>query len=379
MYQYQQDQRYFGQIAGDLVEQGMAELAELGGSDLQSDHRGVLFSAESEALYRINYQSRLFTRILAPVRRFRCHDRDHLYRIAAEIEWRDFFSSDHTFAVFANVNHSHILNSQFASLCVKDAVADYFRKRFGKRPNVDKFDPDLTLNLHIENNVATISVDTSGGSLHRRGYRKEPVATPMQETLAAAIIRLTGWDGEKPLLDPMCGSGTLVSEALMKYCRLPAGLLRKRFGFEFLPDFDKRAWGRVKAEAEQVVRDLPEGLISCGDISSTAVRATRINLNQLPFGKRIRCQRRDFLETETREPSVIVCNPPYGIRKQEDMDPETFYSRLGDVLKQRCPGSEAYIYVGDRDLIRKVGLHPTWKIPLKNGGLDGRLVKYELY
>ncbi len=379
MYQYQQDHTYFGQIAGDLMESGVQELQELGASDIQTDHRGVAFHAESDALYRINYQSRLFTRILAPIKRFKCHDKDHLYRIASEIEWRNFFSLDHTFAVFANVNHSHILNSQYASLCVKDAIADWFRKRFEKRPDVDKFAPDIWVNVHIENNIATISIDTSGGSLHRRGYRKETVETPMQETLAAGIIRLTGWDGEKPLLDPLCGSGTLVCEALMRYCRVPANMLRSRFGFEFLPDFDKRIWTAVKSNAERCLRNLPQGLISASDSSPSAVKSTRINLSHLPFGKQVQCQKKDFHDIPALEPSVIVCNPPYGIRKGDQTGLDVLYSELGDWLKQNCQGSDAYIYMGDRELIKHIGLKPSLKIPLKNGGLDGRLVKYQMY
>lgn len=165
----------------------------------------------------------------------------------------------------------------------------------------------------------------------------------------------------------------------MRYCRLPANMLRSRFGFEFLPDFDKRIWTAVKSEAEKCIRNLPEGLISAGDILSLAVKSTRINLSHLPYGKQIQCRKMDFHDISPVEPSVIVCNPPYGIRKGDQSGLDVLYSSLGDWLKQKCQGSDAYIYVGDRELIRHFGLKPSLKIPLKNGGLDGRLVKYQMY
>ena len=181
--------------------------------------------------------------MIAPLSIFTCRNADHLYRKGSDIEWRDFFSADHTFAVFASVSNSTAVNhSEFAALRLKDAIVDYFRNLSGSRPTVEKINPDIWINLHIENNQAVIGIDTSGGSLHRRGYRKQTVKAPIQETLAAAIIHLSAWNGERPLYDPMCGSGTLVTEALMHYRRIPAGILRKRFGFEFLPDYDRKSW-----------------------------------------------------------------------------------------------------------------------------------------
>ena len=201
----------------------------------------------------------------------------------------------------------------------------------------------------------------------------------MQETVAAAILRYSGWDGSLPLYDPMCGSGTLVSEALMTYCRIPAAYLRKNFGFEYLPDFNPSLWEKAKAEEKLHVRELPEGMISASDISSEACIATVKNLSALPFHQNIAIKTIDFRNIRELENRIILCNPPYGIRLSKKIDLKNFYKELGDFLKKRCEGSTAYIYFGNREHIKHIGLKPSWKKPLKNGGLDGRLVKYLLY
>ncbi len=212
---YQKTGRYFAQIADGLEELGADELSELGASEISPIYRGIYFQAGSAVLYGINYRSRLITRVLAPLITFDCHSAKYLQKTAMSIRWQDIFPLEKTFAVFATVSHSTIRHSQYAALCLKDAIVDTFREHCGKRPNVKTPDPDLWINLHIEKNRATISIDTSGGSLHRRGYRSQSVDAPIQETVAAAILRLSGWDGSSPLYDPMCGSGTLVCEALM--------------------------------------------------------------------------------------------------------------------------------------------------------------------
>lgn len=379
MFEYQQTNRFFAQIAGGLEDLGVEELLQLEARNIKPMFRGIHFEADRAALYRINYCSRYLTRILAPLISFQCPHTETLYTRAKAINWNALFSVDQTFAIFANIAHSKITHSQYAALRLKDAIADYFREHFGKRPNIEKINPDVWINLHIENDEATISLDTSGGSLHRRGYRKETVEAPMQETVAAAIIRLTEWDGARPIYDPMCGSGTLLSEALMKFCRIPAGYLRQRFGFERLPDFDSAIWQTVKQEANGKIRSLPDGLISGNDISSKAVEAARINFRNLPDGDKINLSVMNFLDIENITDCIIVCNPPYGIRLGDKTNLGQFYKSLGDFLKQRCQGSMAFIYFGNRELLKYIGLKPSWKKPLENGGLDGRLAKFEIY
>ena len=378
-YQYQKDSRYFAQIADSLKEAGTEELAELGAEDIRPEFSGIRFRADKSTLYRINYLTRLLSRCLAPLISYVCHDSDTLYNKAKKIEWEDFFLEGSTFAVSANVSDSTISHSKYAALRLKDAVADYFREKSGQRPDVSVRNPDILLNLHIRSNQAVISLDTSGGALHRRGYREETVSAPMQETVAAAMIRFSRWNGSVPLYDPLCGSGTLLCEALMRYSDIPAGIFRKRFGFEFLPDFDGAVWRQVKKEADGQIRQLPQGLIAGSDMSAEAVRAARTNLMGLHHGNNISVERADFNKLSALENQVIVTNPPYGIRMGGDENLETFYKELGDFLKQRCKGSTAFIYFGDRAYIKKIGLKASWKKPIKAGGLDGRLVKYEIY
>jgi len=310
---------------------------------------------------------------------FQCHATRYLYKKARDLNWGSLFSAGHSFAVYATVANSLITDSHYAALCLKDAIVDHFRESCGKRPRIDTVQPDLWFNLHIENNRATISLDTSGGSLHRRGYRPATVEAPMQETVAAALIGLTEWDGSQPLYDPMCGSGTLLTEAMMRYCRIPSGLLRRRFGFEFLPDFDGGLWLELKRRADEAMRPLPEGLIAGSDLSRAAVEAARKNAACLPHGKGVRLEVRDFQEIEGLQDRTIVSNPPYGVRLGTKSDARDLYRLLGDFLKQRCRGSIAYIYFGDRGLISNIGLRPTWKKPLRNGGLDGRVARFEIY
>ena len=377
---YTKTHRYFAQYAEGVEDLAAAELTALGARDIQPAFRGCHFKADRETFYRVNYQSRLLARVLAPLSSFRCRDRDDLYRAGKAVDWSAVFSPSQTFAVFANVaNNPNINHSQFAALCLKDAVADRFRAKTGKRPSVDRFNPDVALNLFIDKQQATISLDASGGPLHRRGYRRETVEAPMQETLAAAMVAMSGWEGEKPLHDPMCGAGTLLCEALMAYCRIPAGFLRERFGLRSLPDFDEKIWNRMKTFEDAAIRDLPAGLIAGGDVDPAAAAATRANAPLLPHGDAIRISRKDFREIESLENRTILCNPPYGIRLEKETDLAAFYKDFGDFLKQKCKGADACIYFGNRDMIKRIGLKPAWKQPMRNAGLDGRVVKYALY
>jgi len=377
--QYQQNQRYFAQTAEGFEAPATQELAALGATAIEPGFRGLHFSADSATLYRVNYQARLLTRVLAPLAVFRCKNRDDLYREARRIDWPGLFSVEHTFAVLANVNaNPGLTHSKFAALCLKDAVADAFRERGGRRPDVDRDQPDIWLNLYIEKESATISLDTSGGSLHRRGYRREGVAAPMQETLAAAMVAASGWQGQKPLYDPMCGGGTLLCEALMHLGAIPAGYLRSKFGFAFMPDFDAALWQRVKRAADAGIRVPEAGLIAGSDIDGAAVKAARINCRSLPGGQAIQLAQADLHDLPDLENRVIVCNPPYGIRLA-DADLDAFYKELGNFLKRRCKGSEAYIYFGNREMLKRIGLRPAWKRPMRNAGLDGRLAKFEMY
>lgn len=379
MFSYQKNSRYFAQVSRGLEELAEQELHRLGAWDIKSAYRGFYFSADQATLYRLNYCSRVMSRILAPLVQFDCHSDRYLYKTACGIDWPALFPLKKTFAVKAKVTHSKITHSQYGALRLKDAIVDVFRKKTGKRPDVDARDPDVLFYLYIQNNKATVYLDTSGASLHRRGYRRESIAAPMQEIIGAAIVKLSGWNGSRPLFDPMCGSGTLLCEAMMHYCRIPAGFLRTKFGFMALPDFNKNIWDSVKKTADGRIRDLPAGRISGSDISPEAISAARANAGCFAQGAQINLAVQSFQEIESITNSVIICNPPYGLRLQNAGDMPGFMKQLGDFLKQRCKGSEAYLYFGNRELIKSIGLKPSWKKILVSGGLDGRLVKFPIY
>ncbi|MEH0018609.1 MAG: class I SAM-dependent RNA methyltransferase [Desulfobacter sp.] len=378
-YLYERESRYFAQVAESVKDLAVEELKSLGARDLKPVFRGIWFCAGKKEFYRINYQARLVSRILAPLAVFECTDKDGLYKAAKKIRWEEFLTPKKTFSVVANVSESQITHSNFAGLRVKDAIADYFRDRTNRRPSVDADDPWIIINLHIHKDQATLSVDASGGPLHKRGYREASVSAPMQETVAAAIIALSGWDGSRPLYDPMCGSGTLLCEALMHICRIPAQVFREQFGVERLPDFDAQAWEQVKTEAEADIRPLPRDLIRGSDIAESSVEAVKTNLMGLHYGGDIPISLSDFKALPPLENSVIVTNPPYGIRMGKEQDMNRFYGDLGVFLKEKCGGCTAFVYFGEPKFIKKVPLAPSWKRPLKIGGLDGKLVKYDLF
>jgi len=379
MYLYQKSNTYFAQVADDIKDIAEREIISLGAQETRPLYRGISFKADLKTMYKINYSSRLVTRILAPLIKFNCHSERYLYKTASQIKWEEFLTPAMTFAVFSSVSNSSVKHSKYAALCLKDAIADYFKGRFGERPSIDTIQPDLWLNLHIENNEATISLDTSGGSLHRRGYRKDAVSAPMVETLAAAIIQCSEWDRIVPLYDPFCGSGTLLCEAYLYATNTPAGILRKRFGFERMPDFNGKIWEQVKDDAAGRIMPVNRGVISGSDISQQAVNHAINNCAVIDREMVIDVSKRDIFEVETINGKVIICNPPYGIRSGKQGEMEGFYERLGDFMKNRCKGSVAYIYLGERRYIKSIGLKPSWKRPLSNGGLDGRLAKYEIY
>ena len=378
-YLYQSGDDFFAQVPDGGEEVATEELLRLGASKVTPGYRGVYFSADRDALYRIVYCALTISRVLCPLIRFQAHSPEYLYKRVQDIDWTKLFTNRRTFAVFATVANSAIRHSQYAALTVKDAIVDQFRDKTGSRPDIEPLNPDLWINLYLHANRATISLDLSGGSMHRRGYRVESIEAPMQETVAAVMVAMTGWNGERPFVDPMCGSGTLLCEALMRYCRIPAAYLRPKQGARFMPDYDAAAWDAMKKQSDVAIRALPEGMIKGSDASRDAAHAARSNLSKLPDGRRVVVDAKRYQEIESIHDATIVTNPPYGVRVgKRDAMPE-FVREFGDFLKQRCTGSTAFVYFGERELIKSVGLRPTFKKPLANGGLDGRLVRLDLF
>ncbi|MCP4549867.1 MAG: class I SAM-dependent RNA methyltransferase [bacterium] len=381
VYEYQKYGRYFAQCAHAMEELVADELVELGATKPVPKYRGVYFEADPEAFYRINYRSRLVNRILAPIITFQCHSDRYLYKTAGKIDWSEFLGVDQSLVINANASDSNVNHSQYATQRLKDAIVDQFRERTGKRPSIDRLNADVWLNLSIHKNRAIISLDASGGSLHRRGYRLDAREAPLQETLGAAIIRLSGWRGETPLVDPMCGSGTLLAEALLAAGNVPASWLRMadKTPVATLPDFDAGLWQRIKDEAAAEIKPLPTDLVSGSDLSTQALDAARANLARLPGSPKPKLTRQDFRTIKSLENVTIITNPPYGRRIGDKGEIVKLYREFGDFLKQRCTNSTAWILCGDMELVKSIGLRTKQRIPLYNGQLECRLVEVPVY
>jgi 23S rRNA (guanine2445-N2)-methyltransferase len=381
IFEYLKYETYFAQCGRGLEDLLAEELTELGASRVKPAFRGVKFQAERQDVYRIVYCTRLASRVLAPLLSFDCHTDKYLYETAGKIDWTSIMTHEQTFMINAQVANSNISHSQFAAQKLKDGIVDQIRTKTGKRPSVDRRQPDFVLNLNIQRNRATISLDIGGGPLHKRGYRQESVEAPMQETLASAIIRISGWDAETPLVDPMCGSGTLLAEALMHASRIPASWLRMKDDtpLKILPDFDETLWRRVKGECDDRICRVDAGLIRGNDKDMDAVMAARENLTHLPGGRHVEITHGDFRKTGPLPDTTIVTNPPYGVRLQDIQRSRTLTGLIGDFLKQECPGSTAWLLCGDKEQVKSIGLKASRRIPLWNGGLECRLVKLELY
>lgn len=378
MYEYKTN-GFFAQVTGKMENICQEELIELGAKETEVAYKGVYFKADLQTLYKINYTSRLASRILAPLITFPCRSTDYLYQKSKKIHWEDFCSLKKTFSISASVSNSRINNSLYASQCLKDGIADYFRSKNGKRPDVEVVNPDVRFNLHIEKDTATISLDTSGESLHKRGYRLLAGEAPMQETLAAAIIRISKWDGQNILYDPMCGSGTILCEALMHYCRIPAQTLRKKFGFYNLPEFNRNEWNKVKADSDSNVRPLLKNIIRGSDKSPDAIKIARKNLSRLPYSDAVELSSTSFDQIKEFESGTLITNPPYGIRLGESEEVQNLYKVFGDFLKTKCAGTSAFIYTGNPELRKFFGLKTTKRILLDNGKLEGLLLQIDSY
>jgi len=380
MWNYQGGSGFFATTARGMEPMAAEEIAAQGATHVRRGFQGVRFDADTDALYRVHYNARLVSRILAPLGEFPCPDQDALYREIHALPWPRLFGIERTFAIKAHLNRSKLNHAAFAALKTKDALVDRFREDTGDRPSVDTRQPDIALVLHVENNRATIYLDLAAHSLHRRGYRVDSVDAPLQETLAAAMIRLSGWDGTRLLVDPMCGSGTLLCEALMHHAHIPAGYLRTSCGLERLPDFDTQQWEHVRLASDTGILRFQGSLPIYGsDILPEAVHASRTNLDALPGGPNVRVEARDFRDQKGWNNAVVICNPPYGIRLGDRDGAKALLRDFGALLKHQCKGCSAFVYLGEPGLLGSLGLRPDWQKPLRNGGLDGVLSAYTLY
>jgi putative N6-adenine-specific DNA methylase len=303
-----------------------------------------------------------------------------LYEGTREIPWTDLFPPERTIAVDATVRDSGITHSHFPAQKTKDAIVDRFRDELGRRPDVDTVSPDVRIVVRIVRDGCAVSLDTSGESLNRRGYRSDPSEASLKETLAAGLILIAGWQGEQPLIDPACGAGTIPIEAALIAGNVAPGSLGRPFGFQRLHGYDRRLWESLLSEAREAARHPFPVRIEGSDISPAAVAGALRNATNAKVAERIRFSARSIRNfTPGEGPGVILCNPPYGARLPGGAQAEAFYREMGEALKKRCRGWTAYLLSGNPAITRFLGLKSSRKFPVMNGPIDCRLLKYELY
>ncbi len=352
------------------------EIRQLGGTDIEILHRAVRYVGDKSLLYRSNLYLRTAIRVLIPIMNSQIKNQVDLYARIREYEWEKHLRTGMTIAVDTALNSSAFTNSQFVSMRTKDAIADRMREKFNRRPSVNKNDPDLFINVHLSNNELTVSIDTSGPSLHKRGYRVEDVEAPINEVLAAGLIMLTGWKGETDFYDPMCGSGTIGIEAALIARNIPPGIFRSKFSFENSPDFDSELWTRI---FDNIVEKEWNGKIFASDISKQALMAATKNAKQASVHKNIVLKGMNFENYPPVESkATVIMNPPYG---QRLIKPEIiqFYKTIGNVLKKSFVGSDVWIISGNLEALKFIGLKPTTKIKLYNGALECKFCKFSIY
>jgi len=355
------------------------ELLLLGISNVSPGRGGVSFVTDRAGLYRANLWLRCASRVLLTLAMFPCVSKNDLYEGVIAVPWHEIITPDMTLSVDCSLRGSALTHSGFVALKTKDAVVDRIRSELGSRPSVDTASPNVRINVHLANNVCTLSLDSSGEALDRRGYRLERNEAPLRETLAAAVIALTGWDGTAPIVDPMCGSGSIPIEAALLASRIPPGRNRS-FGFQRWLDFDPNLWKEIRSEAEAGIRPLPPGFVTGCDMDANSLVLARRNATAAGFGEEIALLHNPFESFRpVGEGGVIIVNPPYGKRMGEEEKLKELYRRIGDIFKQRCKGRTAYVLTGNLELAKFVGLKVSRRFELFNGPIECRLLKYELY
>ncbi|MBT0608793.1 THUMP domain-containing class I SAM-dependent RNA methyltransferase [Aequorivita echinoideorum] len=355
------------------------ELRHLGASNIEIGTRNVSFEGDTGFMYKANLCCRTAIKILKPIHAFNIFTEEDLYKKIYEMPWENYMSVSGTLAVNATVFSDVFTHSQYIALKTKDAIVDRFRDREGSRPDVDLDHPTLRINIHIDRNICTVSLDSSGESLHKRGYKIESTLAPINEVLAAGLIMLAGWNGQCDFLDPMCGGGTILTEAAMIACNIPPNLNRDEFGFETWPDFDVDLFEKIESSALKKIREFPHKIWGY-DTDAVAIRKAKENIKSANLQDFIEVKHQDFFESEkmTEKPLYMVFNPPYDERISIN-DIETFYSSIGNTLKRSYPGTQAWMITSNFEALKYVGLRPSKKIKLFNGKLEAKLVRYEIY
>lgn len=353
------------------------ELTQLGANDVKIGRRMVSFTGDKEMMYRANFQLHTAIRILKPILHFKARSADDVYEEIKKIDWTDYLGDDNTFAVDSVVFSEEFRHSKFVSYKVKDAIVDQFREKTGKRPNISVANPDLRLNIHIAEDQCTLSLDSSGESLHRRGYRQESVEAPLNEVLAAGMILLSGWKGDTDFIDPMCGSGTILIEAALIAKNMAPGLFRKEYAFEKWSDFDADLFDEIYNDESQE-REYKHHIYGY-DVDIKAVNTAIQNVKAAGLSDAITVSQQDFKDfTQPKERSIIITNPPYGERISTP-DLLGTYKMIGERLKHQFKGNDAWVLSYREECFDQIGLKPSIKIPLYNGSLECEFRKYQMF
>jgi putative N6-adenine-specific DNA methylase len=353
------------------------ELTDLGANNIQIGRRMVSFTGDKALMYKANFALRTAIRILKPIKHFKAQTADQVYDAIKKMDWSQYLTNETSFAVDSVVFSKEFRHSKFVAYKVKDAIVDYFREKTGSRPNISITNPDLQLHIHIAEDDCTLSLDSSGESLHRRGYRQESVEAPLNEVLAAAMILMTGWDGECDLIDPMCGSGTIAIEAALIARNIAPGVFRKEYAFEKWNDFDQELFDTIYND-DSKEREFTHKIYGY-DINRNAVEIALKNVKAAGLSKEIEINQKDFHQfTRPEEKCIMVTNPPYGERISTP-DLLGLYRTIGERLKHQFQDYDAWILSYREECFEQIGLKPSIKIPLYNGSLECEFRKYQIF
>lgn len=373
-------QQYLAKTLFGLEPLLVKELEELGAQNIQAGARSVSFEGDKKLLYRVNYESRTAIRVLMPIYKFKTKHENHFYKKLYEFDWTEYLSLDQTLAIDGVTQSNYITHSKYLALKAKDSICDQFRSRFGERPDVNVTNPDVRFNVHLgRENDCTVSIDTSGDSLHKRGYRRDAVEAPMNEVLAAGLVLQSGWNRDCAFVDPMSGSGTIAIEAAMFAKNIPPQMYRQtKFAFTKSKDFDSALWEEVKREAAANIRDFNYPILG-SDKDFEAVSIARFNAGYANVDDIVTFSRKDFfLMKQPEDKGFLVFNPPYDERLSME-DAADFYKHVGDTLKKNWMGWEAWIISSNMGALKRLGLRASFKKPLFNGKLECKLVRFEMY
>lgn len=354
------------------------ELLRLGAKDIEKGNRAVSFTGDKGFMYKANLNLRTALRILKPIAKFKVTDEKSLYNAMQRIAWSQYMSHKDTLAIDCSLGTDLFTHSQYVSQLSKDAIVDQFRNAYGERPSVDLDDPSLRINIHIAGDVCNVSLDSSGNSLHKRGYRDQTNLAPINEVLAAGLVMMTGWDKRSTFIDPMCGSATILIEAALYANNIPAGYFRENFGFEHWRDFDHELWQTIFDASVNRITEHQQQMIGV-EVSPNVSKKAKENVKLAKVDDIVRIQTADFRDFDPpKGRGVVIMNPPYGERMAKD-DINVLYKSIGDTLKKKYAGYDAWLITSNMDAAKQIGLRPSRRITVYNGSLECKFMKFEMY